>query len=92
MWEEPGLVLDDARNPAAPPLPRDPFFEALAGSGVRDVTVVGVAADYCVRWAIDGPVERGFRVEVPAALTRGIARQIDSVVAEEWPAGTVRIA
>jgi nicotinamidase/pyrazinamidase len=92
MWEEPDLALEDARDPAAPPLPRDAFFEALRARGVGEVTVVGVAADYCVRWAVDGLVERGFRVEVPAALTRGIARQIEAVVAEEWPAGAVRLA
>jgi len=92
MWEEPGLALEDARDPAAPPLPRDSFFDSLKAGGVSDVIVVGVAADYCVRWAIDGLVGRGFRVEVPAALTRGIARQIEAVVAEEWPAGAVRIA
>lgn len=91
MWEEPGLAIEDGRAPSAPSLPRDGFFEALKARGVGDVTVVGVAADYCVRWAIDGLVERGFRVEVPAALTRGIARQIEAVVAEEWPAGAVRM-
>jgi nicotinamidase/pyrazinamidase len=92
MWEEADLALEDARDPGAAPLPRDRFFAAMKARGVADVTVVGVAADYCVRWAIDGLVERGFRVEVPAALTRGIARQIEAVVADEWPAGAVRIA
>ena len=46
--------------------------------------VIGVAADYCVRWAIDGLVERGFRVIVPQALTRGIARPIEQVLAEDF--------
>ncbi|MEG8041528.1 hypothetical protein QP164_01445 [Sphingomonas sp. LR59] len=31
---------------------------------------MGVAADYCVRWAVEGLVDRGFAVRVPAALTR----------------------
>jgi nicotinamidase/pyrazinamidase len=91
MWEESELGVEDVRDPAAPLYPRDAFFNALAARDVRDVSVVGVAADYCVRWAIDGLVERGFQVVVPAALTRGIARQIEAVVAEEWPAGAVRI-
>ena len=92
MWEEADISIRDARDAAAPAEPRDAFFDRLKAQGVTDVTVAGVAADYCVRWAIDGLVERGFRVEVPAALTRGIVRQIDAVVAEEWPAGAVRIA
>ncbi|MEG8025263.1 hypothetical protein QP162_14100 [Sphingomonas aurantiaca] len=46
--------------------------------------VIGVAADYCVRWAVEGLVERGFAVTVPAGLTRGIERQIDTVAAEDF--------
>lgn len=91
MWEEPDLQIETLRGPASPPQPRDAFFAGLKARGVDNVTVIGVAADYCVRWAIDGLVERGFRVEVPAALTRGIVQQIDAVVAESWP-GTVTVA
>jgi nicotinamidase/pyrazinamidase len=78
MWEEDGLTLRDARSDGAP-IARDAFFGALE---VDSVTVIGVAADYCVRWAIEGLIARGFAVEVPEALTRGIAREIDAVVAE----------
>ena len=91
MWEEPDLKIETLRGPPSAPRQRDAFFEDLKARGVEDVTVIGVAADYCVRWAIDGLVERGFRVEVPADLTRGIVRQIDAVVAESWPAGAVAV-
>jgi nicotinamidase/pyrazinamidase len=91
MWEEPSLKVETLRGPPSPPQPRDSFFESLKARGVDEVTVIGVAADYCVRWAIDGLVARGFRVEVPAALTRGIVQQIEAVVAESWPAGAVAL-
>ena len=59
-------------------------------SGVTEVTVIGVAADYCVRWAVDGLLARGFAVTVPAALTRGIERQIEAVAGEDF-AGEVLV-
>ena len=45
---------------------------------------MGVAADYCVRWAVEGLIERGFRIAVIPSLTRGIARPMENVAAEEW--------
>ncbi|HEY0314454.1 MAG TPA: isochorismatase family protein [Allosphingosinicella sp.] len=84
MWAEPDIVLCDERRAEAPPLPRDAFFERLRRDGVRDVTVIGVAADYCVKWAVEGLLARGFDVTVPESLTRGIARQIRDVAAEDF--------
>jgi nicotinamidase/pyrazinamidase len=84
MWAEDGLTIEDARNPAAPVVARDSFFATLAAHGVEEVAVIGVAADYCVRWAIEGLIARGFRVIVPASLTRGIARQIEAVAADDF--------
>jgi len=94
MWAEPGLTLERIGGGTAggDAADRDTFFAALRASGVDDVDVVGVAADYCVRWAVEGFLARGFRVSVPAALTRGIARQVDAVAAEEWPGLAVTIA
>ncbi len=84
MWAEPGLAIEDARDASKPTILREDFFTALAANGVTDVTVIGVAADYCVRWAVDGLIARGFAVTVPAGLTRGIERQIDVVAAEDF--------
>jgi nicotinamidase/pyrazinamidase len=92
MWEEADLEMSDMRDPAAPAKPRDAFFDQLGAGGVEEVIVIGVAADFCVRWAVDGLVQRGFRVTVPAALTRGIVQQIDSVAAESWPPSVVQVA
>lgn len=84
MWDEPDVTIRDARLPDRPAVPRDRFFDGLREAGVGAVTVIGVAADFCVRWAVEGLVARGFRVTVPRAMTRGIARQIDMVAADEW--------
>lgn len=92
MWEERDLAVEDMRDPAVPPTPRDIFFARLRDEGIEEVTVVGVAADFCVRWAVAGLVARGFGVTVPAALTRGIVRQIDAVVAEDFAEGVLLAA
>lgn len=92
MWEEADGVIVDARDPQSPVVPRDLFFDRLGAAGVDEVVVVGVAADYCVRWAVEGLIARGLGVRVPAALTLGIVRQIDSVAAEEWADARVAIA
>ncbi|MEG8016638.1 isochorismatase family protein [Sphingomonas sp. LR55] len=83
MWAEPGLAIEDARD-ASRTIPREEFFDRLAAQRITEVTVIGVAADYCVRWAVEGLVDRGFAVRVPAALTRGIERQIDTVAAQDF--------
>lgn len=83
MWAEPGLAIEDAHG-AGSTMPREDFFSGLAASGITDVTVIGVAADYCVRWAVEGLIARGFTVTVPAGLTRGIERQIEAVAVEDF--------
>ncbi len=83
MWAEDRLVLHDPHG-AAPPTDRDTFFDDLRKSGVDRAIVVGVAADYCVRWAVDGLIARGFAVAIPAALTRGITRSIEQVVSDDF--------
>jgi nicotinamidase/pyrazinamidase len=81
MWAEDGLMIAPMYGDG-PAVDRDAFFAGLREAGIADVDVIGVAADFCVRYAIEGLVERGFRVRVPAALTRGIERQIDAVAAD----------
>lgn len=91
MWAEPGLEIEDARGLQKAPIPREPFFADLKANGVNEVTVIGVAADYCVRWAIDGLIARGFAVTVPAALTRGIERQIETVAAQDFAGARLQV-
>ncbi|MEK9209739.1 cysteine hydrolase family protein [Sphingomonas sp. 2378] len=90
MWAEPGLVVE--RIGTADTTDREALFNGLHAQGVEHVEVVGVAADYCVRWAVEGLLARGFRVTVPAGLTRGIVRQIDMVALEEWTSRNLAIA
>ncbi len=89
MWAEAGLAV--ARIGTGGAADRDGFFAGLLDAGIEEVTVVGVAADYCVRWAVEGLIALGFRVTVPAGLTRGISRPIGQVAAEEWPGAAVAI-
>lgn len=91
MWAEPGLEIEDARGLQVAPIPREPFFADMKANGVNEVTVIGVAADYCVRWAIDGLIARGFAVTVPAALTRGIERQIETVAAQDFAGARLQV-
>ncbi|MCK8457292.1 MULTISPECIES: cysteine hydrolase family protein [Sphingomonas] len=84
MWAEPALAIEGAREAGQPSILRDEFFAGLTAKGVSEVTVIGVAADYCVRWAVEGLIARGFAVTIPRDLTRGIERQIDRVAAEDF--------
>ena len=89
MWAETDVAIEAVASGET--MARYAFFSSLSGRGVRKVAVIGVAADYCVRWAIEGLVARGFSVELPAGLTRGIARQIEQVVAEDFTNAAVRL-
>lgn len=89
MWAEPDLAV--AAVATGEKVARDAFFAELKARGVSEVTVIGVAADYCVRWAIEGLVARGFEVEVPMGLTRGIARPIEQVIADSFADAPVRL-
>lgn len=71
---------------------RDRYFAHLHANGITKAIVIGVAADFCVKYAIEGLLKRGFDVTVPAHLTRGIIRQIDQVAAEDFPGATLTIA
>ncbi|MFD2137119.1 hypothetical protein ACFSLT_21800 [Novosphingobium resinovorum] len=68
MWQEEAVGI---RSTDGVQIEREAFFRDLAARGVDRVTVVGVAADYCVRWAVEGLLVRGFDVDIPASLTRG---------------------
>ena len=89
MWAEPDLQVE--RVATGETIDREGFFARLKSEGVTSVKVIGVAADYCVRWAIAGLVDRGFTVEVPTELTRGIARPIGEVVAQDFAGAPVRL-
>jgi len=84
MWEEPKITIESTMGGNFFTMDREKFFNQLKEDGVETVVVMGVAADFCVKWAVDGLVERGFNVEIPANLTRGIVRAIHYVVKEDF--------
>lgn len=67
---------------------RDVFWDREARAASRNgsliVDVMGVAADYCVMYAVRGLLQRGFKVNVLSDLTVGINRQWPQVADEEF--------
>lgn len=87
MWEEEEVFLSGS----SADIERDMFFTKLKDSGVDTVVIVGVAADFCVKWAADGFLARGFNVEIPRSLTAGIVRDIDTMVAEDYAGQNIKV-
>ena len=92
MWEEANIDIRDLTGrPLAIEGGRDEFFTAIKDAGVDTVVLVGVAADFCVKWAADGFLARGFNVESPRRYTAGIVRNIDEVVQEDYEGKSIRV-
>ena len=70
---------------------REEFFEHLKTAGVEEIEVSGVASDYCVKWAIQGLLSRGFKVTVYDNLVAGIERDIHQVVNEEFSGANIQV-
>jgi len=85
MWEEERLPLHrfdystSLVRPVIDFLYRDDFFAQMAQRDEVAIQVMGVASDYCVKWAVDGFVKRGFKVEVIEELCRGIGAPASDV-------------
>ena len=64
---------------------RDDYLRGIlhGGSAAPEVTLFGVAADFCNRYAMEGWVARGARVTILCDLTRGIAKEWPEVLSEE---------
>ena len=77
-------------TPGSAACDRDTFFRSVLPSEVRTATVIGVASDFCVKWAVNGLLERGYAVEIVAHLTRGIERDMAAVIADDFP-GRVKL-
>jgi nicotinamidase/pyrazinamidase len=89
--------VDDPHNPRESS-GRDEYLMAICPAGQRpepEVTLLGVAADYCNRFALEGWLARGARVTILGDLTRGIRKEWPEVLAEEqyrdYGAGRVRV-
>ncbi len=77
---------------------RDEYIRAISSGGdlsTLDVTLLGVAADYCNRYAMEGWLARGARVTILGDLTRGIHKEWPEVLSEEqyrsYGRGRVRV-
>lgn len=67
-------------------VPRDEYLRSIFQNSPRaapEVTLFGVAADFCNRYAMEGWVARGARVTILGDLTRGIEKEWPEVLAEE---------
>lgn len=56
-----------------------------AGVEVRDIDTVrifGVASDFCVNWAVQGFLKRGYRVQIVERLTAGIGMDVRATAAK----------
>jgi nicotinamidase/pyrazinamidase len=65
---------------------RDEYISAISpgrDTSALDVTLLGVAADYCNRYAMEGWLACGARVTILGDLTRGIHKEWPEVLAEE---------
>lgn len=96
MWHEPSVVvrpykLDGEIVSVQADKPRNEFFQQFIDAGIVDVEVSGVASDYCVKWAIEGLVARGFNVTVYDNLVAGIQKDIYQVVADDFAKKNVQV-
>lgn len=70
MWAEEDLYLE---NQYGAKIHRDGFFgNLLYEKEVTEVDVIGVALNFCVKYAVDGLIARGFKVNLYANCTKGI--------------------
>jgi nicotinamidase/pyrazinamidase len=77
--------VDDPHHPHDG-VDRDEYIRAISpgqDSSRIDVTLIGVAADYCNRYAMEGWLSRRARVTILGDLTRGIEKEWPEVLDEE---------
>jgi nicotinamidase/pyrazinamidase len=95
MWAEDHIrivpVDEDVGRYDEPGWDRDECVRRLQEDGIDTVIAFGVAGDFCLKYAVQGLAARGFKVEIPDHLTRGIIRQIEQVVTEDFPDGSVML-
>ena len=78
-------MVDDPHEPTRI-IPRDDFITSLNpddNSVSIEVTMIGVASDYCIRYAMEGWLARGARVIIIYDLTKGIEKETPQVLAED---------
>ncbi len=56
---------------------------------IKDIVILGVASDYCVKWAIDGLIQRGFNIEIIENCCKGIDQDIKEVI-QSYPENRIK--
>ncbi|HWQ67248.1 MAG TPA: isochorismatase family protein [Methanospirillum sp.] len=78
-------VVDDPNAPTRH-MPRDECIRAISSGyngATIEVTMIGVASDFCIRYAVEGWLVRGARVTIIHDLTKGIEKETFQVLEEE---------
>lgn len=78
-------ILDDPHTPSEC-IPRDEFLKTFTSGSLAadvEVTLFGVASDYCNRYSMEGWLSRGARVTILQDLTKGIEKETPLVLAED---------
>jgi len=78
--------VTDRRFEPSEQIPRAEFIRAICPAGNPagiDVTLMGVASDYCNRYAMEGWLAYGARVTILEDLTKGIEKETRQVLAED---------
>ncbi|NTV78708.1 MAG: hypothetical protein HGA25_06115, partial [Clostridiales bacterium] len=77
-------ITDDPYEPTRS-VPRDVFIAAMSpdhSAANIEVTMIGVASDYCIRYAMEGWLARGARVTIIHDLTKGIEKETPQIIDE----------
>ena len=78
-------VIDNPSKPESV-IPRDEFFSTIfSRESAKDIEVsmIGVASDYCIRYAMEGWLAINVHVTIISDLTKGIQKEISEVISEE---------
>ncbi|MCX6693660.1 MAG: isochorismatase family protein [Methanomicrobiales archaeon] len=78
-------ILTDPRRPSGMVAFDDFLKKFLTGQTPveTDVTLIGVASDYCNRFSMEGWLRRGARVTIIQDLTKGISKETPQILAED---------
>lgn len=92
-WEEDNLIVKNIDEYIE--FEREDFFKNLKNQGVTTLNVVGLAENFCVKWFIDGAIDRGFNVKVYDKMTAPIVTtdpyKLEEIFANEIKNGEVKV-
>lgn len=83
MWKEPVIFVTNHNDMKVSN--RDALFNQWKDRGITEIEVIGVCSDICVMYAIKGILDRGFKVTVRRNMVKGLYKEIDQVVSDDFP-------